>query len=80
MTPRLDAVIAAGLQLSRGNTVDLIHAGRVKLKHVPTEKTDAKVSEGDVISVRGFGRLVVEEIGSPTRKGRLPIRLVRYGK
>lgn len=76
---RLDAVVAAGFNLSRGDAADLIAAGHAKLRHLPTERTDARVQEGDVISVRGHGRLVVEEIGAPTKKGRLPIRLTRYG-
>ncbi len=76
---RLDAVIAAGFNLSRGDAADLIAAGHVKLRHLPTERTDAKVQEGDAISVRGHGRLVVEEVGNPTKKGRLPLRLTRYG-
>jgi RNA-binding protein YlmH len=76
---RLDAVVAAGFNLSRGDAADLIAAGHVKLRHLPNEHTDARVGEGDVISVRGHGRLVVEEVGSPTKKGRLPLRLTRYG-
>lgn len=76
---RLDAVVAAGLDLSRGDAAELIAAGHVKLRHLPTERTDARVQEGDAISVRGYGRLVVEEVGNPTKKGRLPLRLIRYG-
>lgn len=76
---RLDAVVAAGFNLSRGDAADLIGAGHVKLRHLLTERTDARVQEGDVISARGYGRLVVEEVGAPTKKGRLPLRLIRYG-
>lgn len=76
---RLDAVVAAGFNLSRTDAAELIAAGHVKLRHLPTERTDARVQEGDVISARGHGRLVVEEVGQPTKKGRLPLRLIRYG-
>ena len=76
---RLDAVIAAGFHLSRTDAAELIAAGHVKLRHLPNERTDARVQEGDVISVRGHGRLVVEEVGNPTKKGRLPLRLMIYG-
>lgn len=76
---RLDAVVAAGFNLSRGDAADLIAAGHVKLRHLPTERTDARVQQGDAISVRGHGRLVLEEVGNPTKKGRLPLRLTRYG-
>lgn len=76
---RLDAVVAGGFHLSRTDAADLIAAGHVKLRHLPTEHTDARVQEGDAISVRGYGRLVVEQVGSPTQKGRLPLVLMRYG-
>jgi len=77
---RLDAVCAAGFHLSRTDAAELIAAGRVKLRHLPTERPDARVQEGDAISVRGYGRVMVEEVGLPTKKGRLPLRLIRYGE
>ena len=76
---RLDAVIAAGFHLSRTDAAELIAAGHVKLRHLPTERPDARIQEGDVLSVRGHGRLVVEEVGAPTKKGRLPLLMMRYG-
>jgi RNA-binding protein YlmH len=76
---RLDAVVADGFHLSRGDAAALIEAGAVKLRHVPTLRPDARVAEGDAISVRGYGRLTIETIGLPTRKGRLPVTLTRHG-
>jgi RNA-binding protein YlmH len=76
---RLDAVVADGFHLSRGDAAALVEAGAVKLRHVPTLRPDARVAEGDAISVRGYGRLMIESIGAPTRKGRLPVALTRYG-
>lgn len=43
------------------------------------QRTDAQVKAGDVISVRGFGRLQVQEISSPTRKGRYPLKMLLFG-
>lgn len=76
---RLDALVAAGFHLSRTDAAELVSAGQVKLRHLPTDRCDARVGEGDAISVRGYGRLLVQEVGSPTKKGRLPVRLVQYG-
>jgi len=78
-TPRLDAIVADGFHLSRGNAAELIEAGAVKLRHAPMLRPDARVEAGDAISVRGFGRLMIEEFGEPTRKGRLPVRITRFG-
>ena len=79
-SPRLDAVLDGGFGLSRAAAQELTRTGRVKLRHVLTLKPDERVQPGDAISARGLGRLKVEEIGTPTKKGRLPIRLTRYGE
>lgn len=79
-TPRLDAVIAGGFSISRAKAAALINAGHVKLRHTPCIRTDVHVNEGDVISVRGLGRLKCCEIGQPTRKGRYPLTMIRYGE
>ncbi len=77
---RLDAVVAAGFSLSRTKIGALIQAGAVKLRHIPNQKVDAKVGVGDVISARGLGRLRVEEVFPPTKKGRTPVEMTRYGR
>jgi RNA-binding protein YlmH len=78
-TPRLDAIVAEGFHLSRGAAAELITQGVVKLRHAQTLRPDARVEVGDAISVRGLGRLTVEEYGQTTRKGRIPIRMKRFG-
>ena len=65
---RLDAVIAAGFNLSRGDAADLIAAGHAKLRHLPTERTDARVQEGDVISVRGHAVWLWRKWAVPPKK------------
>ena len=66
-------------RLSRAAAADLIAAGHVKLRHLPTQRPNARVGEGDAISARGYGRLMIDQVGAPTKKGRLPLRLIRYG-
>lgn len=75
---RLDAVIAAGLKLSRGEAQRLIGAGMVKRNHVEELRGDARLEEGDLLSVRGYGRMKVALFDGITRKGRLVVRLFRY--
>ena len=76
---RLDAVVAGGFHLSRGKAEELIEAGNVKLRYVPVLRGDARVGKGDMISARGLGRLQIADEGMPTRKGRLPITVIRFG-
>lgn len=77
-SPRLDAVLAAGLRLSRGEAQRLIDGGLVKRNHVEVLRGDLHLDEGDLLSVRGHGRMRVEGFEGLTRKGRQAVRLFRY--
>ena len=75
---RLDAVLAAGLKLSRSEAQRLIEGGLVKRNHAEILRGDARLEEGDLLSVRGHGRMRVEGFEGLTRKGRQAVRLFRY--
>lgn len=75
---RLDGVIAAGWRLSRAEAQRLIAAGLIKHNHVEERRGDARVAEGDLISVRGRGRLRVESVEGETRRGRIALKLFKY--
>lgn len=75
---RLDSILASGFRQGRSKAAELIRAGRVELRHVPTLKPDAIVGEGDVISARGLGKLRVAEVRGQTKKGRVSVVLERY--
>ena len=77
---RLDAVLAAACRLSRSEAQRLIAAGLVKLNHVPQLRPDARLEEGDLISARGYGRVRVTAFGGQSRRGRLVVSAVRYGR
>ncbi len=75
---RLDAVAAEGYGTSRSKIVREIKGERLKLNWKPVSNPALSVSEGDVLSMRGRGRVVVSEVGGTTRKGRTSIVLHRY--
>lgn len=77
-SPRLDAVLAAGLKLSRSEAQRLIDGGFVKRNHIETLRGDIHLEEGDLLSARGYGRMRVEGFEGLTRKGRQAVRLFRY--
>lgn len=72
---RLDSVAAAGYSTSRTHMTKEIKARRVKLNWNLVLKPDIEVQVGDVISMAGRGRVVLEEVLGETRKGRVRIRL-----
>lgn len=75
---RLDAVLAAACNLSRGEAQKRVAAGLVKLNHVPCLRPDARLAAGDLISARGFGRLKVVAFRGETRRGRLVVEAFRF--
>ena len=75
---RLDAIMAAGWDLSRSQASEVIRSGRVRVNFRLCEKPDREMAEGDLISARGLGRLRFERDEGATRKGRLAVRLIRY--
>ena len=77
---RLDAVVAAAYRLSRSEAQRLIAGGLVKLNHLPNLHTDARLSEGDLLSVRGYGRVRLVEFQGESRRGRQVVQVFRYGK
>ena len=75
---RLDAVAATAFSMSRGRAAELIAAGKVNLDHVPCLKGDKIVSEGAVITARGFGKARLAQVGGLSKKGRIGITVERF--
>ncbi len=75
---RLDAVASVGFGASRSKMTQLIKAERVKLNWQPVADPKSSVKAGDVVSLRGKGRIEISDIGGKSRKGRSHIVLKRY--
>lgn len=75
---RLDALAAAGYGTSRTKMAKEIRMERVKVNWKPVTNPAAEVKEGDVLSIRGRGRVVVQQLQGTTRKGRISVVLQRY--
>ncbi|WP_026692105.1 RNA-binding protein [Peribacillus kribbensis] len=65
---RLDAVISALTKLSRQKAQLLIEQGRVKVNWRQTDQASFEIREGDILSVRGFGRLKIISLEGKTKK------------
>ena len=75
---RLDNVLAVGFSLSRGRAAEAVEKGSVQVNYVTCVKPDKPVSAGDTITCRGLGKCVLDSVGAPTKKGRLPVAIRRY--
>lgn len=68
---RLDAVAAAFTNLSRGQADKLFAAEKVFVNGRTVTDRSFRLKEGDVLSVRGYGKAVYDGIEHETRKNRL---------
>jgi len=75
---RLDAVASSGFSVSRTKLVSAINAGLLQVNWQPAKGASQEVKEGDVISMRGRGRMKVEAITGTSRKGRIGVYLKRF--
>ncbi|MBE6681217.1 MAG: hypothetical protein E7600_02885 [Ruminococcaceae bacterium] len=67
---RLDSIVSLATKLSREKAKQLVSSGMIKVNHFEEIRADFQVDEGDVLSIRGFGRYVVSELPGITKKGR----------
>ena len=74
---RLDAIASAGFGLSRSKMASAIASGDVRVNWKEVTQASYNLKAGDLISVRGKGRLEIGDI-SLTKKQRYRINLVRY--
>ena len=70
---RIDKIIASTFEISRNLAVNMLQLRKVKLNYLEIEKKDFPVEQGDLISVRGLGRIKVLKILGETKKGKQKI-------
>lgn len=75
---RLDALVGAAANVSRSSAGEMIRNGNIKVNHRPIYDLSAAVKAGDLLSVRGYGRYILAEVGEETRSGRIHIGFDKY--
>lgn len=75
---RLDCVLSAAIGKSREVSCDLISRGLVQVNYDIAKSTSARIKSGDVISARGYGKMIVDTDCSTTRKGRIKINIRHF--
>ncbi len=75
---RLDCIVSLAANISREKAAALIRSDRVEVNHFPSSSVSQELREGDVLSIRGFGRFILNCIDGLTRKGRIHIDIRKY--
>ncbi len=74
---RLDAIASAGFGMSRSKMASAISSGDVRVNWKDKTQASYNVQSGDLISMRGKGRLEVGEV-AVTKKERYRVQLTRF--
>lgn len=74
---RLDSILSSGFGESRSSISRKVLEGDVKVNYEETRELSHPIREGDVISLKGKGRIIVGSVGSTTKKGRINVVIKR---
>ncbi|MBQ8164311.1 MAG: RNA-binding protein [Clostridia bacterium] len=74
---RLDIIVAEGFSISRTLAAEMIRGGLCFVNWIKTESPSNTVKLGDVITLRGKGRVKLSNIGGQSRKGKTFIDLLK---
>lgn len=75
---RLDSLVALLTNQSREKAAALIRGGQVTLDFTVCQETDKPYEQGSRVSIRGFGKYVVETVGGVSKKGRTHLICKKY--
>lgn len=72
---RADGIISTAFGISREKSSILFDIEKVQINYMPCRNSSKQIKEGDIISVRGFGRITINEIVGETKKGRMRLKI-----
>lgn len=75
---RADCIISAFTGKSRSESTNMIERGLVVHNFRQLKSADSKVKDNDIMSVRGFGKFVVQTENTLTKKGKIYVELKKY--
>ncbi len=74
---RLDSIVSKITKKSRNISSLMIEDDLIKVNHLTSNKYTKLVNEEDVISIRKYGRFIIKDTKSTSKKGKI---VVKYGK
>lgn len=75
---RCDALLSKVYHLSRGKCILLFQEKKVFVNSRQFEHNSGTLKEGDIVSVRGFGKFVYLGVVRETKKGRVTVAIEKY--
>lgn len=75
---RLDCIISVACKTSRSQCLTYIRSGNVFVNGRACTENAKEIKNGDIITIRGFGKYLIETSEMTTKKGRFHIKAKQY--
>ncbi len=75
---RIDVLVAAACGISREKAASLIRSGAVVSDGIEVSLVSRNIDEGDVFSVKGYGKFIFSHLGHETKKGKNHALIKKY--
>lgn len=75
---RADNFVSSCINSSRSEALRLLSSDMVFVNYLQVNKPAQMVKEGDVVSIRGYGKYIVSSFAGKTRSDRLVINVLHY--
>lgn len=70
-SPRIDSLASGVFHVSRAKISQMLQSGLVMLNYQQCFSKDTEIKEGDIISIRGYGKAKVTSFGGMSKKERM---------
>jgi len=75
---RLDCVVSELVNTSRSKANEIIKEQRVFINYETEENNSRILKDGDILTIRGKGKFIIDSISGYTRKNRIILKILQY--
>ncbi len=75
---RADCLVGGITNLSREKAKSLIFSGSLIVNHMICDSITAKIKTGDILSIKGYGKFIVQNVDEKNKKGRLVLNYKKF--
>lgn len=75
---RLDNLVTIIIKNSRNNAINVIDTGNVNINYVVEKEKSKQIKIGDVITVKKYGKFILDKILGESKKGKIRILIKKF--
>ena len=75
---RLDCFVSSIIGVSRGKAKEMISSELVYLNSFQQKNPDKNIEKNDILSIRGYGRFIVDDFLRQSRKGKMQYKIRKF--